>query len=326
MKPDAESGKEPVHSTKVGRQRNPPFPMIWPRDRERGEDPKEDPGLRLVSEVADSYPRLLAWLTEGQVSRYWNVFGFLIAALRLVPVVRWIMWRILFEPIARRAPWRFALYEAILEDDRLEFNNRPGADRLSAKLVMNDCTPGLSAVTDAAIIAPTASRDDLRTKIEKMSSGCIGVTGLRGSGKTSLIHDFCRHRYGTPAWTPADMTALPGLRLSVPAPLVYNAREFLVHLYTCLCEAALADVRLNPTSFVDRVVLSVLVPRSVRPAALLRGLTGIALFALAGSLAYRAATGSWPFVSLQLGTWAWIGVCVAFVAAMIWSARGHARL
>jgi hypothetical protein len=226
------------------------------------------------------------------------------------------MWRILFEPIARRAPWRLALYEVILEDVRYRLN-RSRADRLSTKLAMSDCTPGLSAVTDAAIITSTASRKDLRAKIEKMSSGCIGVSGLRGSGKTSLIHDFCRHRYGTPAWIPAGVTELPGLRLTVQAPLVYDAREFLIHLYTCLCEAVLADVRLNPTSFVDRVVLSVLVPRSVRPAALLRGLTSIALFALAGSLAYRAATGSWPFLSWQLGTWEWLGVCVAFVAAMI---------
>jgi len=144
----------------------------------------------LVAEVADSYPRLLAWLTEGQVSKSWNVFGFLIAVLRLIPGVRWVMWRILFEPIARRAPWRLALYEVILEDVRYRLN-RSRADRLSTKLAMSDCTPGLSAVTDAAIITSTASRKDLRAKIEKMSSGCIGVSGLRGSGKTSLIYEEC---------------------------------------------------------------------------------------------------------------------------------------
>lgn len=283
------------------------------------EDLKIDDPLRLVAEVANSNPRLLAWLTEGQVSRYWNVFGFLIAVLRLIPGVHWIMWRILFEPIAHRAPWRLALHELILEQARRRYNNLPDADRLSAKLVIHDwtSTSGLSALTDAALITSTVTGRDLRMKIEKMSSGCIGVSGLRGSGKTSLIHDFCRHRYGTPTWIPAGATKLPGLRLTVRAPLRYDSREFLIHLHTCLCEAVLADIRLNPTSFVDRVVLSVLVPRSVRPAALLRGLTGVALFALAGSLAYHAATGSWPLVSWPPQRWEWLGVFAALVAAMI---------
>jgi hypothetical protein len=314
---DAESGKEPGQFAKTKRQKNPPFPPIWRRSREGDEDPKADPRLRSVGEVADSYPRLLAWLTEGKVSKYWNVFGLLIAVLRLIPGVRWIIWRTLFEPIACRAPWRLALYEVILEDKRYTFNKRSGAGRFSAKLAMSDCTPGLSAVTDATVITSTAARNDLRSKIEKMSSGCIGVSGLRGSGKTSLLHDFCRHRYGTPPWSPADVTQLPGLRLTVQAPLRFDAREFLIYLYTCLCKAVLADIRLNPTSFVDRIVLSILVPPSVRPATLLRGAIGIALFAFAGSLAYRATAGTWPFLSWQPGTWEWLGMCAALLVAII---------
>ena len=281
------------------------------------EDVGKDEALRLVAEVADGYPRLLAWLTEGQVGRYWNVFGLLIAVVRLIPGVRWVTWRILFEPVAQRAPWRLALYEVILEEERNKHNKSQNAGRLSAKIAVDRCTPGLSAVTDMTRIAPTATREDLRTKIERMSSGCIGVSGLRGAGKTSLLHDFCRRRYGTPTWIPPDGTELPGLRLKVRAPLRYDARDFLVHLYACLCEAVLVDSRLNPTSFVDRVLLSVLVPRSIRLVTLLRGLTGIVLFALAGSLAYHAASGSWPLVSWPLQTWEWLGVAIAVVAAMV---------
>lgn len=313
MKLDAKSGTGPGCSPK----KVSPFPRIWRREHPRDEDLKKDPGLYLVAEVANSYPRLLAWLTEGQVSRYWNVYGLLIAILRLIPGVRRITWRTLFEPVAYRAPWRLALYEVILEEERCKRNKRLGDARLSAKMARTDCTPGLSAVTDVTMIAATATCKDLRTKIEKMSSGCIGVSGLRGAGKTSLLHDFCRHRYGTPKWIPAGGPALPGLRFKVQAPLRYDAREFLIHLYTSLCEAVLADIRLNPTSFADRVVLSVFVPRSVRPATVLRGLTGVALFALAGSLAYRAVSGSWPFVSWPLQRWAWLGVFAALVAAVI---------
>lgn len=41
-------------------------------------------------------------------------------------------------------------------------------------------------------------RHELRQRVVNMSSGCIGVSGLRGSGKTALIQDFCAHQYGTP--------------------------------------------------------------------------------------------------------------------------------
>ena len=178
-----------------GRLKTRPFPGIRRRGRESAEELNRSSDL--VARVADSHPRLLAWLAEGRVSCYWNVFGFWIAFLRLVPGLRWIVWRLLFEPVARRAPWRLELYEAILQRERYKRNNRPYANRFSPTLTIGK-TPGLSAVTEMAAITPTASREDMRRKIEKMSSGCIGVSGLRGSGKSSLIHDFCRHRYGTP--------------------------------------------------------------------------------------------------------------------------------
>src|SRR5581483_10249266 len=96
-----------------------------------------------------------------------------------------------------------------------------------------------------------------------------------------------------------------------------DAREFLVHLYTCLCRAVLADMRLNPTSFIHRIVLSLLLPRSVRLASLLRSLAGIALLVLAGGLACRAMSGHWPVPSWTARTWEWLGVVAACIAAMI---------
>ena len=249
------------------------------------------------------------------MSCYWNVFGFWIAFLRLVPGLRWIVWRLLFEPVARRAPWRLELYEAILQRERYKRNNRPYANRFSPTLTIGK-TPGLSAVTEMAAITPTASREDMRRKIEKMSSGCIGVSGLRGSGKSTLIRDFCSHRYGTPKRSASDFTELPGLRLMVQAPLRYDAREFLIYQYTCLCKAVLTDVRLNPTSFVHHIVLPLLLPRSIRPGTLLRGLSGIALLAAAGILAYRAAVSRWPVPSWPPRTWELLGAVTAVVAAM----------
>jgi hypothetical protein len=293
-----------------------PFPSRRRKDRTDGQQWKQDERLRRVAEVADSYPRLLAWLAEGQVSGYWNVFGIWIAICRYIAGVRWLLWRYFFKPIADHAPWRLALYEVILQAARYELN-MTCADQPDLRFGVSNSTEGLGAVTDIAMMTETTARRKLRAKIEKMSSGCIGVTGLRGVGKSTLIRDFCGHRYGTPLWARDGHTDLLGLRLKVQAPCRYGAREFLVHLYTCLCQAVLADVRLNPTSFFDRIVLSFFLPRSVRPAALLRGLAAIVFFVLACDLAFHAATGYWWVPSWTSPTWEWVGVAVASVVALV---------
>jgi hypothetical protein len=239
-----------------------------------------------VAGVAEIYPRLLAWLAEGRASWHWNLFGGWIAVLRLIPGLRWILWHFLLEPVARRAPWRFELQEAILQDKRYNYNVKH-RDKSSTTLIIRE-TPGLSAVTDVATITQTATCNKVREKIEKMSSGCIGVSGFRGSGKSALIRDFCRKRYGTPTWSESNLPCLPGLRLAVHAPVQYDAREFLIHQYT---------------SFAHHIVVPLLLPRSIRPAALLRGLTGAALLILAGGLFWRAAVGSWPVPSWSSQTW-----------------------
>ena len=177
LAPDAESSRSPgVEHVKVK-----PFPKMWSQADERDGDLEEDRGLQLVTEVANSYPRLVSWLTEGRVSRYWNVFGIVVSVLRTIPVVRWVVWQLIFKPVARHAPWRFALCEVILQQERYQLNNRLGNHKLSDKLVMTDCTQGLSAVTDAAMIAPTTSRAELRLRsrrCRRAASASVGCPEL----------------------------------------------------------------------------------------------------------------------------------------------------
>jgi hypothetical protein len=293
-----------------------PFPPL----RSKGPySPEQQANWELVAGVAENHPRLLAWLAEGRVAWYWNEFGTMIAALRLVWGLRWLAWHYLFEPVARSAPWRVELYEAIFQKRRLDRNNELNKlwneqDKPPIVLTMTSIS-GLSAVTDMATVTRTAARNVVRKKIEVMSSGCVGVSGFRGSGKSTLIHDICRHRYGTPEYEPGD-TKLPGLRLIVQVPLLYDAREFLIHLYTCLCRAVLADVRLNTTSLLRHTVFAVFVPRSIRPATLMRGLSSIALLVAAGILAWRAAGDGWAASSWLRHDWEAIGAAVACLAGL----------
>jgi hypothetical protein len=291
--------------------------------RDGGKPPaksSEPSDWELVAGVAQTHPRLLVWLAEGRVTWYWNLFGSFIAVLRLIPGPRWLMWRLFFQPVARNAPWCPELYEAILQRKRHEHNVLPPRP---AELAITG-TPGLSAVTEGTTLKRPAGYADLRDKIRRMSSGCIGVSGLRGSGKSTVIRDFCSERYGTPQWEeyPPAMD-LPGLRLMVEAPLLYDAREFLVHLYTCLCRAVLADAKLNATSLRRQLYLAILGSRSIRPASVARMLGGIASLIVAAGLAYRAATGRWPR-PWPLSTWEAIGAVLAAlvaVAAISWRTR-----
>ncbi len=307
----AELGSDP--SKPPPDHKTPPFP-----GRRRNDPDKNDAQLQerwgMVAEVAEDYPRLLAWLAEGQVYGFWNVFGAWVGFLRLIPGLRWIVWLTIFKPVARHAPWRLALYETILQKRRYDHNE--DADRLGDSLTVRGLgIPGLSAVTDEAVTTPARARQDLREKVVGMSSGCVGVSGLRGSGKTTLIRDFCRHRYGTPLVPSPALHAydplLPGLRLMVEAPLRFDAREFLIHQYTCLCKAVLADVRFNPTTLAQHVLGPILQPGSVRPRALLGVLSAVALFILAAGLFY----GGWPHWDAR--TWELIGGAVAVAAAIL---------
>ena len=96
----------------------------------------------------------------------------------------------------------------------------------------------------------------------------------------------------------------------VEAPVRFEAREFLIHLYTCLCKAVLADVRFNPTTLRQHVAGPILRPGSIRPGALLGGLSGVALFILAAGLFW-----GWPHWDAR--TWELIGAAAALVAGIV---------
>lgn len=309
----------------------------FPRRRDGACDDLE--AWYVVAECAENYPKLLIWLAEGQVRGLRNVFGSWVAVLRLVPGLRWLLWHYVFEPIAGRAPWRPALYETLLQQRRYAINQRDihaaGDVRLGGTLtVSGDRTHGLSAVTDMAVITPTRAREHLRGKVVSMTAGCIGVSGLRGSGKTTLIGEFCAHRYGTPGHLPAgendaELYPLRGMRLVVNAPLRFDAREFLIYLYTCLCRAVLSDVRFNTASITDRVLGTILLPRTIRPAALAGSLSGLVFLVLSGGLAYQAYGGTWPVPTWHDPRgWEVLGAVAALIAALIavgWRTR-HALI
>ena len=295
-----------------------------------------------VAEVAEAYPKLLVWLAQGRVSGLRNVFGALVAVARLLPGVRAILWHLMFEKVADRAPWRPALYEAVQQSYLRDKNrdaispdvppNRFGTE-MDARGVGRQ---RLSSVADVTVPMRTTARDNLRAEIVHMSSGCIGVGGLVGSGKSTIIRDICQHRYGTPEQLPAEKRSsrrparpaesahehpLRGLRLVVHAPLRFEPREFAVHLYSCLCEAVLADPWFNKPSFGGNVLGPILLADSGRLSAVLGGLLAGVFLVAAAALGYFADSHGWwaPhwFVHDGGDWWAWAGAAVLLLVALI---------
>jgi hypothetical protein len=117
-----------------------------------------------VAGIAESHPRLLVWLAEGRVTWYWNLFGTVFALLQFIPGLRWLMWRLLFKPVALTAPWRPELRERILQERRRTCNEKLRQAEDAATLSIRP-TPGLSAVTDGTTIGPPTGCHDLRRKV-----------------------------------------------------------------------------------------------------------------------------------------------------------------
>lgn len=85
----------------------------------------------------------------------------------------------------------------------------------------------LGDITESAQFVPTETSAQLNRMLNAMSSGAIGLSGTRGIGKSTVLRMFGDRRFGA---NPDDLT------LVVPAPTNYNSRDFLVHLFSRLCE------------------------------------------------------------------------------------------
>ncbi|MFJ6676859.1 hypothetical protein ACIQMJ_37665 [Actinosynnema sp. NPDC091369] len=76
----------------------------------------------------------------------------------------------------------------------------------------------------------TPATADLRRLLSR-NQGSFALAGPRGAGKTTLLERWCEGRY-------LDDGGTAALAVKVEAPVGYDPREFLVHLFGKLCDAA----------------------------------------------------------------------------------------
>jgi hypothetical protein len=101
--------------------------------------------------------------------------------------------------------------------------------------------PGLADLSDRERLLITETMHALGQSSKDMSSGSIGVSGPRGVGKTTLLKYLCDPSFEVATGNRDGSLTSQDLRLIVSAPVNYDAREFILHVFSRLCEEVLVS-------------------------------------------------------------------------------------
>ena len=128
--------------------------------------------------------------------------------------------------------------------------------------------PGLSEVYDSTNRVPTRVAAELHDLLRQFDGASIGVAGPRGSGKSTLVRQYCDENPNDGDNFDYDSfdlswllgTYLPGrrqtdLRCFVAAPVDYVARDFVLHLFATFCRAVIGRYSAR-TSHVPRLIVA----------------------------------------------------------------------
>jgi hypothetical protein len=97
---------------------------------------------------------------------------------------------------------------------------------------------GLAEIADPRYEIPTAAKEQIEQLTGSMVGGAIGISGPRGVGKSTVIRSFCGPRpIGRGTGEIGNGSRI--LRVMVSAPVHYEAREFVLHLFATLCQTIL---------------------------------------------------------------------------------------
>jgi len=108
---------------------------------------------------------------------------------------------------------------------------------------------GLAEVPNPEYETITEQQRTIHLLLEMMGGGGIGVAGPRGSGKTTLLRHFCGQ-------LPPELDDQGDVRIMTSAPVKYEARDFILHLFALICRETLIRTGNGPADARDRDLLS----------------------------------------------------------------------
>lgn len=157
--------------------------------------------------------------------------------------------RLLRELAAARGRWIDGLRDHALLPFILQTLNDLTQDSvLYATCLDPGIAPRLVERSEPRRLVASKAMDRIKAIAESMREGSLGISGPRGVGKTTVVRYFCDDAYhaagGGTAPGDAATGAVPGaeepeLRMVLSAPVDYQPRDFILHLFTRLAEAVL---------------------------------------------------------------------------------------
>lgn len=100
------------------------------------------------------------------------------------------------------------------------------------EVLKNSEAPGLAQLFDPAFEIPTEAKKKLGRLLNTMPGGSIGIAGPRGAGKTTLMQSSCGPSLN-------KLKNRKVLSLLTSAPVEYDTREFILHLFASICKRTL---------------------------------------------------------------------------------------
>jgi hypothetical protein len=158
----------------------------------------------------------------------------ILAILAVALGIRWTLWRRRRAALMRSVPAAFQQWTGVLRDQVLrpfiveKRNDEVRNPRLFDTSIGEKAPPRLIEGNEPRRLVVTEAMAQVSATAQNVHSGSLGVSGPRGVGKSTILQFFG-----------ADAAADDGrdLRLVVPAPVDYEPREFIIHLFSRLCEA-----------------------------------------------------------------------------------------
>ena len=157
------------------------------------------------------------------------------AVLTLALGAGWTLWRRRRAALMRSVPAAYRHWTGVLRDQVLrpfiveKRNDEVRNPRLFDTVIGERSPPRLIEGSAPRRLVVTEAITQVRATARNVRSGSLGVSGPRGVGKSTILQFF-----GAEAASEDNSD----LRLVVAAPVDYEPREFIIHLFGRLCEAA----------------------------------------------------------------------------------------
>jgi hypothetical protein len=168
------------------------------------------------------------------------LFGFSIVGILSVPAALCLTMAEVKAPLEPSDTTRDVLRREVVGPFMREQINHILAEQEHSDVMRVTSAPGLADLSDREQLVTTYTMRQLARFSRSMSSGSIGLSGPRGVGKTTLLQYFCDPLLGAGDGSQEAFSSPQDLRIIVSAPVEYDTRDFILHLFGKLCEAVLA--------------------------------------------------------------------------------------